>query len=50
MICVYEAQTGRTEAGKEVFREDVERFAGQSDGQTTLCVAGDINACAHRDG
>ena len=44
VICVYGPQTGRTEAGKEAFREEVERLAGLSDGQTMLCVAGDFNA------
>ena len=43
-ICVYGPQMGRTEAEKEAFREEVERVAGLSDGQTMLCVAGDINA------
>ena len=44
IICVYGPQTGRTEAEKEAFREEVERLAGLSDGQTMLCVAGDFNA------
>ena len=47
MVCVfcgYGPQTGRAEAEKEAFREDVERLAGLSDGQTMLCVAGDFNA------
>ena len=44
VICVYEPQTGRTEAEKEAFREEVERLAGLSDGQTMLCVAGYFNA------
>ena len=44
VICVYGPHTGRTEAEKEAFREDVERLAGLSDGQTMLCVAGDFNA------
>ena len=44
VICVYGPQTGRTEAEKEAFREEVERLAGLSDGQTLLCVAGDFNA------
>ena len=44
VICVYGLQTGRTEAKKEAFREEVERLAGLSDGQTMLCVAGDFNA------
>ena len=44
VICVYGPQTGRTEAEKEAFREEVERLAGLSDGQTMLCVAGDFNA------
>ena len=35
---------GRTEAEKEAFKEEVERLAGLSDGQTMLCVAGDFNA------
>ena len=35
---------GRTEAEKEAFREEMERLAGLSDGQTMLCVAGDFNA------
>ena len=42
--CIYGQQTGRTEAEKEAFREEVERSAGLSDGQTMLCVAGDFNA------
>ena len=37
-ICVYGPQTGRTEAEKEAFREEVERLAGLSDGHTMLCV------------
>ena len=37
-------QTGRMEAEKEAFREEVERLAGLSDGQMMLCVAGDFNA------
>ena len=44
VICVYGPQTGRTVARKEAFREEVERLAGLSDGQTMLCVAGDSNA------
>ena len=44
VICVYGPQTGRTEAEKEAFREEVERLAGLSDGQTMLCVVGDFNA------
>ena len=44
VICVYGPQTGRTEAEKEAFREEVERLAGLSDGQAMLCVAGDFNA------
>ena len=44
VICVYGPQTGRTEAEKEAFREEVERLAGLSDGQTMLCVAVDFNA------
>ena len=44
VICVCGPQTGRTEAEKEAFREEVERLAGLSDGQTMLCVAGDFNA------
>ena len=44
VICVYGPQAGRTEAEKGAFREEVERLAGLSDGQTILCVAGDCNA------
>ena len=44
VICVYEPQTGRAEAERETFREEVERMAGLSDGQTMLCVVGDFNA------
>ena len=44
VICVYGPQTGRTEAEKEAFREEVERLAGLSDGQTMLCVAAVFNA------
>ena len=44
VICVYGPQTGRTEAEKEAFREEMERLAGLSDGQTMQCVAGDFNA------
>ena len=44
VICVYGPQTGRTEAEKQAFREEVERLAGLSDGQTMLCVVGDFNA------
>ena len=44
VICVYGHQTGRTGAKKEAFREEVERSAGLSDGQTMLCVVGDFNA------
>ena len=46
-------QTGRTEAEKDAFREEVERLVRLSDGQTMLCVAGDFNAfigSAHRFG
>ena len=34
------------EAEEEAFREEVERLAGLSDGQTMLCVASDFNAGA----
>ena len=44
VICVYGPQTGRTKAEKEAFREEVDRLAGLSDGQTMLCVAVDFNA------
>ena len=44
VICVYGPQTGRTEAEKEAFREEVDMLAGLSDGQTMLWVAGDFNA------
>ena len=44
VICVYRPQTGRTEAKKEAFREEVDRLVGLSDSQTMLCVAGDFNA------
>ena len=44
VICVYGPQTSRTAAEKGAFREEVERLAGLSDGQTMLCVAGDFNA------
>ena len=44
VFCVYGPQTGRTEVENEAFRKEVERFAGLSDGQTMLCVAGDFNA------
>ena len=44
VICVYGPQTGRTEAGKEAFREEVERLANLNDGQTVMCVAGDFNS------
>ena len=44
VICVYGPQTGRTEAEKEAFREEVARLAGLGDGQTMLCVAGDFSA------
>ena len=37
-------QTGRTESEKEAFREELERLAGLSDGQTMLCALGDFNA------
>ena len=40
----YTEPGGRTKAEKEAFREEVESLAGQSDGQTMLCVAGDVNA------
>ena len=46
MVCVLwvnGSQTGRTEANKEAFREEVERLASLSDGQTMLCVVGDFN-------
>ena len=33
VVCVCGPQTGRTEAGKEAFREEVERLAGLSDGR-----------------
>ena len=38
VICVYGLQTGRTEAEKEAFREEVEMLAGLSDGQTMLAL------------
>ena len=38
IICVYGSQTGRAEAEKEAFREEVEQLAGLSDGQPMLCV------------
>ena len=41
---MYRPQTGRTETEKEAFREEVDRLAGLSDGQTMPCVAGDFNA------
>ena len=44
VFCVYGPQTGRTEAEKETFREELEMLAGLSDGQTMMCVAGDFNA------
>ena len=44
VICVYGPQTGRTEAEKEAFREEVETLAGLSDCQAMQCVAGDFNA------
>ena len=44
VICVYGPQTGRTEAEKEAFREEVERLAGLSYGLTMMCVAGHFNA------
>ena len=42
VICVYGPQTGRTEAEKEAFREEVAGLAGL----TMLCViiVGDFNA------
>ena len=36
--------TDGKEAEKAAFREEVDRLAGLSDGQTMLCVAGDFNA------
>ena len=44
VICVYGPETGRTEAEKEAFREEVERLVGLSDGQAMLCVACNFNA------
>ena len=44
VICIYGLQTGRTEAEKEAFREEVVMLADLSDGQTMLCIAGDFNA------
>ena len=44
VICVYGLQTGRTEAEKGAFREEVERLAGLSDGQSIMCVASEFNA------
>ena len=41
---LHTTHTGMTEAEKETFREELERLAGLSDGQTMLCVAGDFNA------
>ena len=43
-MCHLRLWTGRTEAEKEAFREEVERLAGLSEGQTMLCVSGDVNA------
>ena len=49
VTCVNGPQTGRTDAEKEGFREEVERLAGLIDGQTTLCVFGRFQ-CTHRGG
>ena len=45
-ICHLRLRTpdGYDDGREEVFREEVERLAGLSDGQTMLCVAGDFNA------
>ena len=48
-ICVYGPQTGRTEAEKEAFREEVARLAGLGDGQTMLFVAGGFSAHNGKD-
>ena len=38
VICVYGPQTGRTEAEKAAFREEVDKLADLSDGQTMLVL------------
>ena len=52
VICVYGPRTCRTKAEKEAFREEVERLAGLSDGQTMQCIAVCCGRfqCTHRCG
>ena len=44
VTCVYGPQMDRREAEKKAFREEMERLAGLTDGQTIRCVAGDFNS------
>ena len=44
VISVYGQQTGRTEAEKQDFRDEVEKMMGLVEVGTMLCVAGDFNA------
>ena len=46
VISVYGPQTGRTEAEKQDFRDEVEKMMGLVEVGTMLCVAGDCNAHA----
>ena len=55
MVCViyvYGPQTGRTEAEENPFREEVDRLAGLSEGQTICCALREISnfQCTHRYG
>ena len=44
VISVYGPQTGRTEAEKQDFRDEVEKMMGLVEVGTMLCVVGDFNA------
>ena len=44
VISVYGPQTGRTEAEKQDFRDEVEKMMWLVEDGTMLCVAGDFNA------
>ena len=44
VVSVYGPQTGRTEAEKQDFRDEVEKMMGLVEVGTMLCVAGDVNA------
>ena len=44
VMSVYGPQTGRTEAGKQEFRDALEMMIGMVELETLLCIAGDCHA------